>query len=566
MDLQIEGETDDKSIILRLEIDGTKQKAIRELVTNRFRDIIDKNIDLKRFCLCLRDLDKIISTLRNIAKEFDIYFSCFPVDIVNYIGLKKYGNDQITKGLSISKKILTDYQVRGVQFAYNMQRSIIADEMGVGKTLQALYLIRKTCTESRLFIVVCPSILCSGWLKKCREIDPSYTVIALNGSKDKNLSNLSGVNGIILSYSNTFRNNVIETLLKLKIRTLILDESHYIKNRKSKRTKAVLKLCRRSRFLLLLSGTPLTKPLDMYTQLHALQPQLFPSFFKYNLIDRCSFVGRYCNPCNESTKHGSVWNMNGNSRVVEFRYILSKFVLRRTKISTLNKLPKKIRYEYRVSNKNKNDSSNFLSYGSGNNKAFMERFRETSRNKLELVQPVLKNLISHYKKLSRSVIIFAHHKIMLEKLKCICVDEPTFVIDGLTNRKTRDTYIEQFQATKNFEIMLLSIQAAATGLTLTKASVVIFTEILFGPDTMLQAEDRCHRLGQITDVDIIYIVLDNSTDDHNWKLIKNKFKTISILLSDNEIHNLGKMTLERDITPHNSSLSLINFHKKRKII
>ena len=77
---------------------------------------------------------------------------------------------------------------------------------------------------------------------------------------------------------------------------------------------------------------------------------------------------------------------------------------------------------------------------------------------------------------------------------------------------------------------LLSITAAGTGLTLTAASTVVFTEILFGPDQHLQAEDRAHRIGQENQVNIFYLIEPKTTDDINFGLIRKKERESSRML------------------------------------
>lgn len=102
-----------------------------------------------------------------------------------------------------------------------------------------------------------------------------------------------------------------------------------------------------------------------------------------------------------------------------------------------------------------------------------------------------------------------------------------FVADRIVLRR----YVQDFQTTNNtYRVALLSITAAGVGLTLTAASTVVFSEILFGPDQHLQAEDRAHRIGQRSDVNIFYLIQPKTTDDINFGLIKKKERESSVMI------------------------------------
>lgn len=73
---------------------------------------------------------------------------------------------------------------------------------------------------------------------------------------------------------------------------------------------------------------------------------------------------------------------------------------------------------------------------------------------------------------------------------------------------------------------MLGITAAGVAITLTAASRAIFTELFWTPAALLQAEDRCHRIGQTAAVKIDYIVASNSVDDILWPLVEAKMRVL----------------------------------------
>ena len=93
----------------------------------------------------------------------------------------------------------------------------------------------------------------------------------------------------------------------------------------------------------------------------------------------------------------------------------------------------------------------------------------------------------------KPIIIFCYHQIMMdaieETLECDYMR-----IDGKTSSEIRAQNVNRFQTDKRCKVVLLSIMAAGTGITLTRSSQVIFAEMYYVPGVLLQAEDRAHRI------------------------------------------------------------------------
>jgi SWI/SNF-related matrix-associated actin-dependent regulator 1 of chromatin subfamily A len=78
---------------------------------------------------------------------------------------------------------------------------------------------------------------------------------------------------------------------------------------------------------------------------------------------------------------------------------------------------------------------------------------------------------------------------------------------------------------------VLSIEVAATGLTLVQASIVVFAELKWTPADHQQAEDRVHRIGQARDVEIFYLHAQGSIDDRIWEILEKKLVMISNVIA-----------------------------------
>jgi SNF2 family DNA or RNA helicase len=99
-------------------------------------------------------------------------------------------------------------------------------------------------------------------------------------------------------------------------------------------------------------------------------------------------------------------------------------------------------------------------------------------------------------------------------------------IDGSTSPKSRQEQILTFQTDPTVRIALLGITAAGVAVTLTASSTVWFAELFWTPAIMVQAEDRCHRIGQQASVRCLYFVAKGTLDEVLWKLIEKKFRDL----------------------------------------
>ncbi len=107
------------------------------------------------------------------------------------------------------------------------------------------------------------------------------------------------------------------------------------------------------------------------------------------------------------------------------------------------------------------------------------------------------------------VVVFAHHRAVIDELRKRFLGAA--VIHGGTSLPERDRQVKRFQAGKT-NLFIGNIQAAGVGITLTKASHVIFIELDWVPAMMSQAEDRCHRIGQKENVLVQHLVFEGSLD------------------------------------------------------
>lgn len=431
---------------------------------------------------------------------------------------------------------LMEFQWHGVHFAMKHGgRCLIGDDMGLGKTIQAIAVARVYMNDWPL-LIVCPSSLRLNWKEEILRwlgddvVEQDIQVYMTGKDAKKSLKRVN-----IASYD-LIRKIPASNLERCQF--IIADESHYLKSCNAQRTKIVTPLVKRARRALLLSGTPaLSRPVELFSQVNAIAPNLFPCYNDY--------VIRYCNA--RQTYWG--FDVNGSSNLEELHTILTGTILiRRKKDDVLTQLPEKIRQvtwvetkssvmrlveqkhvEFEDAKKAANEASspeeaNGLSMrvkGLQN-----ELYALTAEAKIDSILEFCKDTAESGCKF----IVFAHHTKTIDRL-----DEYVRTklklglirIDGNTAQADRQALCKKFQQNTNtYRVALLSITAAGVGLTLTKATCVLFAELYWNPGTLLQAEDRAHRIGQRNSILVTYLLAKKTIDESMWKTIRRKLTVV----------------------------------------
>ncbi|KAF5827788.1 P-loop containing nucleoside triphosphate hydrolase protein [Dunaliella salina] len=130
------------------------------------------------------------------------------------------------------------------------------------------------------------------------------------------------------------------------------------------------------------------------------------------------------------------------------------------------------------------------------------------------------------------VLVFAHHQAVLDAYEdAMRKAKVGFVrIDGSSNDAHRKSAVDAFQTQKGTRVALLSITAAAVGLTLNAAQACLFAELHWTPSLLMQAEDRAHRIGVKSSVTCYYLIAKNTADDIMWPMINSKLSVIGTLI------------------------------------
>lgn len=182
---------------------------------------------------------------------------------------------------------LKPFQIEGIQFVIKRNgRALIADEMGCGKTVQAIGLIQHYRTSHPVLILVQPNLI-HQWREEILKFAGSmFKAKDIQIPKTAN-DVISGTAVSIVPFSLLAALVEKKHISPAQFGMVVVDESHNLKNMETQKTMAALPFLKAAPIALCLSGTPATnRPAELYSQLHGLLPEVFS--------DKDGFEVRYC--------------------------------------------------------------------------------------------------------------------------------------------------------------------------------------------------------------------------------------------------------------------------------
>lgn len=450
------------------------------------------------------------------------------------------------------------FQRAGIEYASQRPLVLIADEMGLGKTVQAIGAVNADA-EAKRILIVCPASLKHNWRREWQKWDvKGLPVQIVDGTQpvpiDGHVSGAWIINYDILpAHSEQIKAHTWDAM--------ILDECHYLKNRRTFRTLEVFGGIRRNadreivaRYApipadkkLLLSGTPIVnKPKELWPLLQALDPMgLGASSNWFNYARRYCQMRSWEQP--DPRRPGETMTMywwEGADHLDELQELMrERFMVRRLKKDVLTELPAK-RRQVIVLEPGKalaklvaRESQAYKDYEPS---SFLGKpqpaIGEISVTRKRIALAKVKFAVEHIKELlneQEKVVVFAHHHEVIDALEEE-FKEIAVRIDGRVSLDERQRAVDRFQTDVSCRVFIGGIQAAGVGLTLTAASTVVFVELDWVPGNISQAEDRCHRIGQKESVLIQHLILEGSLDERVVGVLINKQEIIDKALDKPE--------------------------------
>lgn len=421
--------------------------------------------------------------------------------------------------LRVPRLKLRAYQEEAVEFLSARRGALLADAMGTGKSLSAIAAARQV--GGRL-LIVCPSYVRGVWwnpttggeLRKWRTPLDKASGITFLPSGVKRLAPIpEGVETIVIHYD--ILHAWTSALQEWGPRVVIFDECHALQSDKSLRSKAAKLVTRGASHVWGLSGTPLTnRPKDLWNVLDTLVPGRFGGFFRYAL--------RYCDACQvQVTPTKRVWKFDGKSNLAELGERLEPVMLRRTASDVALQLPSKTRQMVHVDVPAKARLSSKQP-----SQAELRRLLDAAAD--AKLPEALALVLGHLQE-GAKVVAFTHRRSVAEWL-CDSLRESgcaAELVHGGISALRRGAAIERAKLAPGGVAMVATVDSSSTGIDLSFASVAVFVELSWQPHTLLQAEARLHRYGQVAPVLIQYVIANGTTDELVVNVVVGKLDTFA---------------------------------------
>ena len=393
---------------------------------------------------------------------------------------------------------LYPYQRQGVNKMLNQSSVFLCDDMGLGKTVQVCTLIKERNEFPTL--IVCPAHLKENWRRELK------TWAGIDVSVDDMNSKV-----IITNYERLTKS--LASLKSLYLKQIIFDECHILKTPTSQCFKTAMKLVEYVSYRIMITGTPvLNRPKELLCQLEiAGLTRRFGGKDKF-LRDFC---GAYQSPWGTS--------YDGHSNLSKLNKVMKRIWIRRLKDDVQKNLPPKTVHMVPCCTISQPEPTSF------------EEIEKYDREVLKQKLPYCIDYIRKVLERGESLVVFAHHRNIVEKLRKEFPDAK-YIIGG-QSKQNRQKNIDNFQMhsglnANHTNLIVCSLQAGAVGTTLTKAHTAIFIEYPWSPAMMCQAEDRIHRIGQTKPCDIIYLYAKDSIDEYRLRTQNIKKTIISHIMKE----------------------------------
>ncbi len=470
--------------------------------------------------------------------------------------LSQFGSVQKVAPPAGLQATLRDYQADGLawmQFLREYQLAgILADDMGLGKTVQTLahILIEKEAGRlTRPALVIAPTSLMTNWQEEAARFAPGLRVLLLQGKERLELfDTIAQADLVLTTYALLPRDE--EKLREHEYHLVILDESHYIKNNRSKAAQSAGLLTARHR--LCLTGTPLENHLgELWSQFHFLLPGL--------LGDEKTFNSHFRHPIER--QDDPLRRMLLNRRI-------KPFLLRRTKDNVAKELPPKTEMVRKVElsgaqrdlyetvrlamDKKVRDEIDKKGVARSQIvileallklrqvccdprlvKALPARKKDNGSAKLVDLMQMVDDLLEE----GRKILVFSQFTSMLalieEELDARRI--PYALLTGDT--KDRAAQVAAFQQGA-VPIFLISLKAGGVGLNLTAADTVIHYDPWWNPAAENQATDRAWRIGQDKPVFVYKLIAKGTLEEKIQLLQQKKSDLAQSILADGESHKM----------------------------
>ncbi|MEG1066498.1 MAG: DEAD/DEAH box helicase, partial [Erysipelotrichaceae bacterium] len=486
-------------------------------------------------------LDNSLKNTQSLKVDRDHNFKAIIRDIKNI-------QDSDYEVPASMKPILRNYQKSGYRWLKTMAAygfgAILADDMGIGKTIQVITLLEdeKIHNPKSTSIVVCPTSLILNWESEIHKFSKILNPLVINGNANQRKQQLKksmDYDIVITSYD------------YLKRDYCFLDEAQYIKNHTTKNAESVKEINSLHKFAL--TGTPIENSL---AELWSIFDFLMPGY----LYTYSAFKKNY---------EIAIVKDSDQDALNELKKLVEPFILRRIKKDVLQELPEKVENTLHVDldeEAQKLYSANLLSMkdelqesiskdGEKHGKimvlSMLTKLRQICCDphlvyddfagesaKLLACMELIENAAASKKK----VLIFSQFTSLLSIIenKLVENDISYYLLKGSTPKTLRQQMVSSFN-NDDTQVFLISLKAGGTGLNLTSAEVVIHFDPWWNVSAQNQATDRAYRMGQHNNVQVYKLIAKNTIEEKIQELQDLKKDLSDSIINENNglIHDMS---------------------------
>lgn len=454
------------------------------------------------------------------------------------------------------------YQMDYLYYAVNHGNHINGSGVGCGKTKMAIFYAEML----DLFpcMVVCPASVKSGWLREWKETNPDrrVSVISMSSPPEDFEADVIVINYDILGKRVTKENGKtsleirLDGMKKKSFSLVIADEIHFLKNRKSIRSKSFKKLAHKVPSVIGLTGTLImNRPAELLNILMLIEriKEIAPDDQYHHY-----FFERYCNM--KETNFGM--DISGASNIKELNRLLKECcyfqVSKRDALKELPPISENV-VECEITNKRaykkaKGDLLQFIEdkfkdeekVEKAARAEFLVKLSTLKQLSLEGKEKFIKKWVEEWMEANEEekLLVFASQSTILTKI----AEEfkEGLLITGGTTTKKRDEILQKFFSQKESRVLFANIGCLGTGVDgLQKVcSNMAILELPPRPSDLVQVIGRLERSGQKNPVTIQYLLSPETIDQDLWEMLKGK-KDVTDMLNKGFQDDTSLMILQK---------------------
>lgn len=454
------------------------------------------------------------------------------------------------------------YQMDYLYYAVNHGNHINGSSVGTGKSLCSV--LYAEMLDLFPCMVVCPASVKSGWLREWKETNPNrrVSIISTSSPPEDFEADVIVINYDILGKRVTKENGKtsleirLDGMKKKSFSLVIADEIHFLKNRKSIRSKSFKKLAHKVPSVIGLTGTLImNRPAELLNILMLIEriKEIAPDDQYHHY-----FFERYCNM--KETNFGM--DISGASNIKELNRLLKECcyfqVSKRDALKELPPISENV-VECEITNKRayKKADSDLLQFIEDKFKdqekvdkaaraEFLVKLSTLKQLSLEGKIKAIKKWVEEWMEANEEekLLVFASQSTILTKIAGEFKEG--LLITGGTTTKKRDEILQKFFLQKESRVLFANIGCLGTGVDgLQKVcSNMAILELPPRPSDLVQVIGRLERSGQENPVTIQYLLSPETIDQDLWEMLKGK-KDVTDMLNKGFQDDTSLMILQK---------------------